>query len=117
MAKGTSLAEVHSARVSHAQGKSRKRISGPLARRAERLNKEISALPVTPLLIGAGLGAALLGAALAVTSKRRAASPLNVLNPALTKAALVAVARVVSGQTMRSVATSALLDVAEAVKR
>jgi len=117
MAKGTSIAELHTARAAHGEGKSRKRIPGALARPAERSNNELSALPVTPLLIGAGVGVALLGAALAVTSKRRTRAPLNAMNPALTRAALVAVARVLSGQTVRSVATSALLDVADAVKR
>ncbi|HYQ45424.1 MAG TPA: hypothetical protein VER11_25735 [Polyangiaceae bacterium] len=117
MSKGNSLAEVGSPRALPAEGKSRKRAPGALARRSAGSNQGLSALPVTPLLIGAGIGVALLGAALAVTSRRRSASPLNAANPALTKAALVAVARVVSGHTVRSVAASALLDVAEAVKR
>ncbi len=100
-----------------AQSKPRKRATGTLARRAQAVAKELSALPVKPLLIGAGIGAALLGTALAVSSKRPSlGSPFSALNQTLTKTALVALARVVSGQTVRSVATSALLDVADAMK-
>jgi len=71
-----------------------------------------------PLLIGAGIGAALFGAAIAASSKRReGGSPLSGMDRALTKTALVALARVVSGQTVRSVTSSALMDVAESLKR
>jgi len=119
MAKSTSLAEIHPpSRAANSEGRSRKRAPGTLARRAKAVAQELSSLPVKPLLIGAGIGAALLGSALAVSSKRPSiASPFTGMNQTLTKTALVALARVVSGQTVRSVATSALLDVADAMKR
>jgi hypothetical protein len=70
-----------------------------------------------PLLVGAGIGAALVGSALAVSSKRPSLGlPFAGMNQTLTKTALVALARVVSGQNARSVATSALMDVADAIK-
>ena len=116
MAKSTSLAELPS-RAPNAQTRSRKRASETLVRRLGEAGKELSTLPMKPLLIGAGIGAALLGAALSLNSKRQSgASLLTGLNPTLTKTALVAIARVVSGQTVRSVTTSALLDVAETLK-
>ncbi|MEI9949362.1 MAG: hypothetical protein WDO74_10365 [Pseudomonadota bacterium] len=118
MAKNTSLAELRPPTpAAHGEHKPRKRAAGPLVRRAKAVAAEISALPVKPLLIGAGIGAALLGSALAVSSKRPSTgSPFTGMNPTLAKTALVALARVVSGQTVRSVATSALLDVANALK-
>jgi len=91
-------------------------------RRLEEVKKELSALPVKPMLVGAGIGAALLGAALSLSSKRQSTTlplvglPLVGLNRTLTKTALVALARVVSGQNVRSVTTSALLDVADALE-
>lgn len=125
MAKSSSLAEIHpQTRPLHGEGKTprenkqqRKRVAATLARRVEFVGRELAALPVKPLLIGAGVGAAVVGVALSVSSKQRASSPFRGMNHALTKTALVALARVVSGQTMRSVATSALLDVADAVKK
>jgi len=118
MAKSTSLAELQPrARASAADGKPRKRTPGTLAQRAEAIAKELSALPMKPLLIGAGIGAALVGSALAVSSKRPSGgSVFSGMNQTLTKTALVALARVVSGHTVRSVATSALLDVADSLK-
>jgi hypothetical protein len=78
---------------------------------------------VKPLLIGVGIGAALVGTAVVMRSKSgRSASispfhgPNSALAGALTKTALFALARVVSGQTMRAVATRALLEVADAWK-
>jgi hypothetical protein len=85
--------------------------------RLESVGKELSALPMKPLLIGAGIGAALFSAALAASKRRGSLSQLSGVDRALTKTALVALARVVSGQTVRSVASSALLDVADALKR
>jgi hypothetical protein len=121
MAKTTSLAELQS-RGAHGDARSRRRASGTLARRLEEVKQELSALPMKPVLVGAGIGAALLGAALSLSSKRRSTTlplvglPLVGLNRTLTKTALVALARVVSGQTVRSATTSALLDVADALK-
>jgi hypothetical protein len=118
MAKNTSIAELqpHS-RSAPSEGKPRKRTTGTVQRRAKAVADELSALPLKPLLLGAGIGAALLGSALAVSSKRRAAgSPFTGLDQTLTKTAIVALARVVSGHTLRSVATRALLDVADAMK-
>jgi hypothetical protein len=116
MAKSTSIAELQP-RAAHGENKTRKRAPGNLVRRAQAFAEELSALPMKPLLIGAGIGAALLGSALAVSSKRPSLkSPFTGMNQTLTKTALVALARVVSGQTVRSVATSALLDVADALK-
>ena len=118
MAKRTSLAELHP-RSTAPQGdrKPRKPPPGILARRTAAVTAELSALPIRPLLIGAGIGAALLGSALAISSKRPSfSSPFSGMRQTLAKTALVALARVVSGQTMRSVATSALLDVADAMK-
>jgi len=121
MAKSTSLAELPSQpRAAHGESKPHKRTprtAGRLTRRAEAVAQELAALPVKPLLIGAGIGAALLGTALAVSSKRPSSgSPFSGMNQTLTKTVLVAVARVVSGQTLRSAASSALIDVADAMK-
>ena len=76
-----------------------------------------------PLLIGVGIGAALVGTAMAVRSRgdrEGAISPFHGKNAALagalTKTALLAVARAMSGEAVRSVATRALLEVAEAWK-
>jgi hypothetical protein len=84
---------------------------------------ELRAVPVKPLLIGVGIGAALMGTAVAVRSKSDKAGGLlrfhaanSALAGALTKTALFALARVVAGQTVRTVATRALLEVAEAWK-
>jgi len=124
MSKSSSLAEIPvranaprgERKPSHREAKSR--ASGSFAKRVGSVARELSSLPMKPLLIGAGIGAALCGAALATSSKRSAiASSLSGVDRALTKTALVALARVVSGQTVRSVASSALLDVAEALKR
>jgi hypothetical protein len=124
MSKSSSLAEVRpngnalqgEGKAVHREAKPRRR--GTLAYRVEAVGKELSALPMKPLLIGAGIGAALFGVALAVGSKRRvSASPLSGMERALTKTALVALGRVVSGQTVRTVTSSALLDVADAMKR
>lgn len=118
MAKSTSLAELHPRPRASGESKARKRVPGALARRAEAVVSELSALPMKPLLIGVGIGAALLGSALAVSSRRTSVgSPFRGMNQTLTKTALVALARVVSGQTVRSVTTSALLDVADAMKK
>ncbi|HEY3256146.1 MAG TPA: hypothetical protein VGJ91_19435 [Polyangiaceae bacterium] len=117
MAKSTSLAELHPQPSAQREPKARKRTPRTFGRRAEAAFAEVSALPVKPLLIGVGIGAALLGSVLAVSSKRTSlGSPFTGMNQTLTKTALVALARVVSGQTVRSVATSALLDIAEAFK-
>ena len=118
MAKNTSIAELRpepqGARGEH---KPRARASSTLERRAKAVAAELSTLPMKPLLIGVGIGAGLLGAALAMSSKRPSVgSPFKGMNQTLTKTALVALSRVVSGQTVRSVATSALLDVADAMK-
>ena len=118
MAKNTSLAD-HNLQLHAERGEKRppRRAPGPLERRAKAVAAELSALPMRPLLIGAGVGAALLGAALAVGSKRPSAGATFAgMNQTLAKTALVALARVVSGQTVRSVATSALLDVADTMK-
>jgi hypothetical protein len=115
MAKSISVAELRP-RVAHGEKRSRRRPSESLVRRLEQVGNEISALPVKPLLIGAGIGAALLGAVLTLNSKRQSTTFPFGLNQTLTKTALVALARVASGQTVRSVTTSALLDVAEALK-
>ena len=118
MAKSTSIAELHAqSPTGHSESKPRKPASTTLARRAKAVAGELSALPVKPLVIGAGIGAALLGSALVVSSRGRAAgAPFTGMNRMLTRTALVAVARVISGQTVRSVAASALLDVASAMK-
>ena len=124
MSKSSSLAEVSGQsgvlrgerKPLHREVKPRRR--GTLTTRVEAVAKELSALPMKPLLIGAGIGAALLGAALAASSRRSAGvSRLSGMDRALTKTALIALARVVSGQTVRTVASSALLDVADALKR
>jgi hypothetical protein len=79
-------------------------------------------MPVKPILIGVGIGAALVGTAVALRSKSDGSrlspfhGPNAALAGALTKTALFALARVVSGQTVRTVATRALLEVAEAWK-
>jgi hypothetical protein len=99
------------------RSKLRKRAPGTLERRAKAAAAELATLPMKPLLIGAGIGAAVLGSAWVLSSKRTSlASPFSGMNQTLTRTAVTALARVVSGQTMRSVATSALLDVAEALK-
>ena len=118
MAKSSSLGELQPAqRAGRTEGKPRKRTPSALERRAKAVVAELSELPIKPFLIGAGIGAALFGSAVAVGSKRRGVgAPFMGLNETLTKTALIAVARVVSGQGVRSVATSALLDVAEAMK-
>lgn len=124
MSKSSSLAEIptraSAPRVErkplHREAKPRR--NGSFTKRVESVARELSSLPMKPLLIGAGIGAALFGAAMATSSKRRAiALPLSGVDRALTKTALVALARVVSGQTVRSVASSALLDVADVLKR
>jgi len=78
---------------------------------------------VKPLLIGVGIGATLMGAAVVLHSRSEKSAqlspfhgPNSALATALTKSALFALARMVSGQTVRSVATRALLEVAEAWK-
>lgn len=125
MSKSSSLAEVPTPSSAlrgdrkpvHRDPKPRRRRT-TLADRIGAVGQELSALPMKPLLIGAGIGAALLGAAVAASSKRSAnLSALGGMERALTKTALVALARVVSGQTVRSVASSALLDVADTLKR
>ena len=119
MAKSTSIAELHAeAPVRHGESKPRKPASATWARQAKTVTDELSGLPAKPLLIGAGIGVALLGSAWAVSSRGRlpAGSPFTGMNRTLTRTALVALARVVSGQTVRSVAASALLDVASALK-
>lgn len=118
MAKSTSLAELHpQPRAAQEEGKPRKRSAGRLSRQVAAAKAELSALPMKPLLIGAGIGAALLGSALVATSKRSfGGSPFNGMGQTLTKTALVALARVVSGQSVRSATTSALMDVADAMK-
>jgi hypothetical protein len=124
MPKSSSLAEVSTQSTAlrgerkpvHREAKPRRR--GLMANRVQAVAAELSRLPMKPLLIGAGIGAALLGAAMAASSKRReGALPLSGVDRALTKTALVALARVVSGQTVRSVTSSALLDVADSLKR
>src|SRR4051794_28733666 len=119
MAKSTSLAELQPRPTAERQArKPRKATATNIAGRAAALVAELSSLPMKPLLIGAGIGAALVGSALAVSGKRGSARVmLGTMNPALTKTALVALARVVSGQSVRNVATSALLDVADAMKK
>jgi len=78
---------------------------------------------VKPLLIGVGIGATLMGAAVVLHSRSEKSTqlspfhgPNSALATALTKSALFALARMVSGQTVRAVATRALLEVAEAWK-
>jgi|GEM_PF-1412467 len=124
MSKSSSLAEISAPSSAlrgdrkplHREAKPRERKN--LANRVEAVGKELSALPMKPLLIGAGIGAALFGAALAASVNRRTRlSPFSGMDRALTQTALVALARVVSGQTVRTVASSALLDVADALKR
>jgi len=122
MAKSSPLAEIHSSthtlrgegKAVHREAKPRKR--GSLSYRVEAARKELATLPAKQLLIGAGIGVALLGAALSVTARRAKSAPFAGMERALTKTALVALARVVSGQTVRSVASSALIDVADALK-
>lgn len=124
MAKSRLLAEVPApasalrspTKPVHREAKARRRVT--LLNRVEAVGRDLAGLPMKPLLIGAGIGAALFGAALAASSKRTASgSPFIGLDRTLTKTALVALAQVVSGQTVRTVASSALLDVAEALKR
>jgi hypothetical protein len=74
-------------------------------------------------LIGVGIGATLMGAAVVLRSRSDKSAQLSpfhgrnsALATALTKSALFALARMVSGQTVRAVATRALLEVAEAWK-
>jgi hypothetical protein len=73
-----------------------------------------------PLLVGIGIGAALMGTALALRSKKGGIALFSgehaALAGSLTKTALLAVAGVVGGQPVRTVATQALLDVANAFK-
>ena len=119
MGKTASLAEIQPhPRAAQSEPKARRRASASLVQRAKAATAELGALPMKPLLIGAGIGAALLGSALVVTKRSSAsgASPFAGMNQTLTKTALIALARVVSGQTVRSVAASALLDVADALK-
>jgi hypothetical protein len=127
MAKSTSIAELHpqtrtangdKSRTANGDKRASRRPLGALERRAKAVAADLSTLPMKPLLIGAGIGAALFGAALAVTSKRTSDGSLFTgMNQTLTKSALVALAHVLSGQTVRSAATSALLDVADAMKK
>jgi hypothetical protein len=119
MAKSSSLAELRpESRGTRNEPKPRMRAAGTLQRRANAVAAELAALPLKPLLIGASIGATLLGAGWAMSSRRPSlGSPFKGMDQTLTKTALVALARVVSGQTVRSVATSALLDVADSMKR
>ena len=92
-----------------------------LASHFDTISGEHAGASFKPLLIGVGIGAALVGTAVVLRSKsEKGVSPFHgpnaALAGALTKAALLAVARVVSGDTVRSVATRALLEVAEAWK-
>lgn len=103
------------------EARPRKPASHSLAYRARAALDKHGDLPVKPLLVGVGIGAALLGTALAVGSRRSSlrgvlAGSNPALSSALTRTALIAVARVVAGQTVRSVASSALLEVANALK-
>ncbi len=118
MAKSNSLAELRPhTRAGQGEGKiAKQQAAGTLTRRAKAAAGELSTLPLKPLLIGVGIGAALLGSALAVSSRRPSVRTTLNIQPTLAKTALIALARVVSGQTVRTVATSALLDVAEALK-
>lgn len=119
MAHSSSLAEFEpQARTSERENKPRKRTPSALERRAKAVAAELSTLPLKPLLIGVGIGAGLFGSVWAMSSKRTASgSPFTGMNQTLTRTALIALSRVVSGQTVRSVASSALLDVADAMKR
>ena len=97
--------------------------NGGSAALARALTATANSSSVKPLLIGVGIGAALVGTAVVMRSKSdRIASispfhgPNSALAGALTKTALFALARVVSGQTVRAVATRALLEVADAWK-
>jgi|SRR5450432_2987429 hypothetical protein len=96
---------------------------GGSAALARSLTATASSPSVKPLLIGVGIGAALVGTAVVMRSKSgrtERISPFHGRNSALagalTKTALFALARVVSGQTVRAVATRALLEVADAWK-
>ncbi|HEY4107147.1 MAG TPA: hypothetical protein VGM44_24780 [Polyangiaceae bacterium] len=80
-----------------------------------------NATALKPLLLGVGIGAALVGTAMLLRPKHEKGGlpfhgPNAELAGALTKSALLAVARVVSGDSVRSAATRALLDIAEAWK-
>lgn len=118
MKESTSLADLQR-RPGAGDRPSKRSVRAPatLERRAKVVAAELAKLPLKPLLIGAGIGAAVLGTVWAVSSKRTLlASPFSGMNQTLTKTGLIAVARVVSGQTVRSVASSALLEVADAMK-
>jgi hypothetical protein len=97
--------------------------SGGLTSLARAATAKPDASSVKPLLIGVGIGAALVGTAVVMHSKSDrtvSISPFHGKNSALagalTKTALFAIARMVSGQTVRNVATRALLEVADAWK-
>jgi len=108
-------------------GKARKprplRAQGAALPRAQSGVSESQLSGVKPLLIGVGIGATLMGAAVVLHSRSEKSTqlspfhgPNSALATALTKSALFALARMVSGQTVRAVATRALLEVAEAWK-
>ena len=103
MTERTSLAVQPRSTSGDRQSKLRKRAPSALERRAKAVAAELTTLPMKPLLIGAGIGAAVLGSAWAVSSKRTSTGlPLTGMNQTLTRTALIALARVVSGQTVRS---------------
>ena len=90
--------------------------------RASAVLAQSATWPVKPLLIGMGIGAALFGTAMAARGRRGPlhlpfSAPSPEVTSALTRSALVALARVVGGQNVRSVATSVLLEVADALKK
>jgi hypothetical protein len=106
-----------------ARSKAPARASAGLASLMKAASAQPSGSSVKPLLIGVGIGAALVGTAVVMHSKSDktlSISPFqgknSALAGALTKTALFALARVVSGQTVRTVATRALLEVADAWK-
>lgn len=97
--------------------------AAPLPSAPSSANDSSQLSTVKPLLIGVGIGATLMGAAVVLHSRSEKSTqlspfhgPNSALASALTKSALFALARMVSGQTVRSVATRALLEVAEAWK-
>lgn len=98
-----------------------KKPSASLAHRAQAVLVDVGSPALKPLLIGMGVGAALVGTAFAVRSKHSPLGRSFTANPelgsALTRTALIALARMVSGQTARSVASSALLEVARVLKQ
>ena len=112
MPKSTALSDVR---------KPNKKPTASLTQRAQAVLAEAGNPALKPLLIGIGVGAALVGTAFAVRSKRGAMALPFAANPelgaALTRTALTALARVVSGQTARSAASSALLEAANALKK